>query len=135
MNLKELKAKGGLIPSALVPKEVTWKHVAADTGKEEEDTFTIYVRKHSFGTVERLFSGQDERNRSARYISESIMLGENGRDRLSFDDAFQLDTGLALIFIKAINDVNGTGSDEPKNSLPLIESGAISSPTESAAEQ
>lgn len=116
MDLKSLKDKGGIVSSALVPKEVTWKHTD-DAGEEQEDTFTIHVRKASFGTMEKLFVGNDDQSKSAALISQSVLL-DGGKEALSYEDAFQLDPSLAAVLMKAVNEVNAR-----KNSLPPMKSG------------
>ena len=112
MKLADLKAADGFVPTAPVACEVEWKH------GDETLAFTIHVKRHSFGTIEQLLSDKDdEKSRSAAYIAESILLGENGKEKLSYADAYALEPSLAAVFIKAINDVNGTG-DSAKNSNP-----------------
>lgn len=103
MDLKQLKAKGGIVSSALVPKEVTWKHT--DEEGEHEDTFTIHVRKASFGTMEKLFVGNDDQSKSAALISQSVLF-DGGKEQISYEDAYQLDPSLAAVFMKAVNEVN-----------------------------
>lgn len=112
MKLADLKAAGGFVPSAPVAIEVEWKR------GEESLKFTIHVKRHSFGTIEQLLSDKDdEKSRSAAYIAESILLGDAGKEKLSYADAYALEPSLAAVFIRAINDVNGTG-DSSKNSNP-----------------
>lgn len=112
--LADLKARGGFVPLAPVAKEVTWKHTD-ESGAEVEDTFTVYVKRQSFGAIESIWASGEERSKSAAYISQSIRLGEKGKDAISYEDAYQLDPGLAHVLITAINEVNGTGRKEPKN--------------------
>ena len=114
MNLAELKAKGGFVALAPVKREVTWIR-KTDAGEDEELKFTVYVKKHSFGTIEQIWSGEKDRSKSAAYIAASIRLGEKGQESMSYDEAYQLDTGLATVLIAAINEVNGTGDPKPKN--------------------
>jgi hypothetical protein len=117
MNLKELRERGGIVPSAPVKHEVTWTRLAED-GTEDSVTFTVHVRKHSFGMIERLFANDGkhpDRSRAATFISESILLGDDGSERISYEDAFQLDAGLARVLVDAINTVNATGGDAAKN--------------------
>jgi hypothetical protein len=101
MDLRELKAKGGFVSAEPVPVEVTWKH-----GKDA-DTFTVHVVKQSFGAVESLFKTTDDRSRSASFIAAAIRLGD-GKERMSYDDAYALDPSLATVMVEAINKVNGT---------------------------
>jgi hypothetical protein len=114
MNLAELKAKGGFVALAPVAKEVTWTH-KNDAGEEVKDTFTVFIKRHSFGTIEQIWAGESDRSKSASYIAQSVRLGERGKDALSYEDAFQLDPSLATVLIGAINEVNSTGKSEPKN--------------------
>lgn len=110
MKLADLKAKGGFVPSAPVAKEVEWDKDG------EKLAFTIHIKRHSFGTIERLFADKDdELSRSAAYIAASVCLGAGGKESMSYEDAYQLEPSLAAVFIKAINEVNGTGASEPKN--------------------
>jgi hypothetical protein len=114
MNINDLKAKGGFVPLAPIKKEVTWTRMN-DAGEEISDTFDIYVKRQSFGTIEAIWSGEKDRSKSADYISQSIRLGPGGKETLTYDEAYQLDTGLATAFIVAINEVNGTGDAKAKN--------------------
>lgn len=114
MNLDDLKAKGGFVPLAPVAKEVTWTR-KNEAGEEIIDTFTVYIKRHSFGAIESIWAGDGDRSKSAAYISQSVKLGLAGKESLTYEDAYQLDPGLATVLITAINEVNGTGKAEPKN--------------------
>lgn len=114
MNLAELKAKGGFVALAPVKREVVWKR-KNEAGEDEELRFNVFIKKHSFGTIEQIWSGEESRSKSAAYIAESVRLGEKGQEALTYEDAYQLDTGLATVLIAAINEVNGTGDAKPKN--------------------
>lgn len=109
MKLADLKTAGGFVPAKPVPVEVEWKH------GEDVTKFTVHVKRHSFGTIEQLLSDKDDdKSRSAAYIAASIRLGEDGKESMTYGDAYDLEPSLAGVFIKAINDVNGTGT-EAKN--------------------
>lgn len=129
MDLKTLKAKGGVISRGLVAKSVTWSHVDPQSGEQTEDTFEIHIVKHSFGSIERLYPNGSDRARGAEFIAQSVKLGDSGKESISYDEAYQLDPGLAMVFITAINEVNGTGG-AAKNSQPPTSSGVNLSPTE-----
>jgi hypothetical protein len=105
MDLRELKAKGGFVSAEPVPVEVTWKH-----GKDT-DTFTVHVVKQSFGAMEGMFEAATDRSRAATFIAACIRLGD-GKERMSYDDAYALDPSLATVMVEAINKVNG---GKPKN--------------------
>jgi hypothetical protein len=110
MDLKQLREMGGFIPSKPVKRTVTWQPLD-DNGQPAGDqlTFDIHVKKLSFGAIERLM---DERNvdraRMAAFISDSVSLGEEGKEKLSYQDAYQLDPTLATVFMQAVSVVNGT---------------------------
>lgn len=109
MDLNKLRELGGIIPQTPVIKQVTWTPPAIDGVAQEEVTFTVRVKKLSFGLVERLLADRENRSNMASIISGSIILGDEGTESLTYDDAFQLETGLANSLITAISDVNGTG--------------------------
>lgn len=136
MKLDELKQKGAFIPAAPVLKEVVWEHGDED-GNTIEDRFDVFVKRASFGEMERFHqvdSADPERSRSAIFISQSILLGDDASESMTYEDAYQLEPSLARAFVKVINDANGIGKKEPKNLQPLMSSGTSSSSTESAAE-
>ncbi|KPW32909.1 Uncharacterized protein ALO87_01120 [Pseudomonas syringae pv. apii] len=106
MNLAELKKKGGVVADILVKKEVEWKHLDVK-GKEVTEKFKVHVRRHTFGNMEGMFSGGEaETSPNARYLSLSIMLGEEGTEELPFSDAVNLDPALGFALMTAVNEVN-----------------------------
>ena len=109
MNLKQLKAKGGIVDAQPVKKDISWTHLDSKTGKQVTDTFTLHIRRQSFGVIERLFS-QDEsaQSRNASYLAASVSLGAEGDEALSYDDAFGLEPSLGFVILNAVNEVNGT---------------------------
>ncbi len=117
MDLKQLRERGAFIPAAPVAYEVSWTH--PDTlGSEVTDTFTVHVVKHSAGSVERLrqaVSRDQDKLWTPLLISESIRLGDDGSERLTFEDASRLDYGLATALVDAINSVNRLGTVAAKN--------------------
>lgn len=106
MKRADLKAAGAFVSSALVAKEVKWSR------GDEEMVFTIHVKRQSFGAMEKLFSADGDQSKSAKFISECVFLGDSGEERISYEDAYQLDPGLAAVFAQAVNEVNGA---KPKN--------------------
>lgn len=114
MKLNDLKAMGGFVPAEPVKREVSWTREV--DGKPETVEFTVFVRRQSFGSVERLLHVEnDDRSRSARFLSESILLGDDGKEKLSYEDAYRLEPGLAAVLMEAVADVNGTGRKQGKN--------------------
>lgn len=117
MDLQQLRDIGGLVSQTPVTKEITWTPPEKDGVKQEEVIFTVRVKKLSFGMVERLWSAVETEDRSnmAAIISASILLGDEGEERFSYEDAFQLEPGLARSLMVAIGEVNGTGAAAAKN--------------------
>lgn len=110
MDLTQLKAKGGVVSAALVKRPVEWKHEV--DGKEMTEKFTVFVRRISFGAVER---ANEEDSPSCALISRCVCLGEKGEEALSYEDAFQLEPGLAAALVEAVMSVNNLGKPEEKN--------------------
>lgn len=117
MKLKDLQKKGGFVPQQPKAREVTWKRTGPD-GNEISDTFTVFVRRQSFGGMERVLSidpNDPDRSRTAQYIAASICLGDAGEDTLSYADAYALEPSLAAVLLEAVNDANGVARGDPKN--------------------
>lgn len=106
MNLKDLKEKGGFVSSKPVKKEVVWKHKV--DGAEVDETFTIHVRPMSYGDIERIFIDpkDEDRSRTAALLSESVLLGDDAKERLTYTDAYQLAPSLAAALSKVVSEVN-----------------------------
>lgn len=128
MNLTQLKEKGGFVSSVPVKKSVTWKRMVDEaTGLppnedtkslvEAVDTFDVYIKRRSFGSVERLINEEEKQDRSkmAEFLASSILIGEGEElTGMTYTDAFQLEIGLAGVLIDAVNEVNGTGKQVKK---------------------
>ena len=111
MDLKQLREKGGFTSSTPVVKEVSWTHKLNGAEEDTTDTFTIHVKKLSFGAIERLLNDKDaDKQQMAAFIADTILLGDDGKGRLTYKDAFQLEPSLARVLMEAISAVNGTGS-------------------------
>lgn len=116
MNLKQLKAKGGIVDGQPIKKAVSWTHLDGKSGKEVTDTLTLHIRRQSFGVIERLFAqGESEQSRNASYLAACVSLGEEGTEALCYDDAFNLEPSLGFLMLNAVNEVNGTGGVAAKN--------------------
>ena len=105
MKLADLKKKGGVITDAFVKKSVEWTHNVK--GKDVIEKFDIHVRRHAFGVMEAMFiGGEAQKYRNARYLAASVFLGPEGAEELPFDDAVNLDPGLGIALLQAVNEVN-----------------------------
>jgi hypothetical protein len=72
------------------------------------DTFTVHVRRMSVGWLDRvLIPGADpNRSRTATLIAEAISFGETGAERMTYEEAYQLNFGLATALLEAFQKVN-----------------------------
>ena len=113
MKLAELEARGGMVDRSLVKKNITWKRVDAD-GKEDLVDFDIFIRKNSFGIIDSQLRVSDERSKSAQLISNGIMLGDDGEEAITYDQAFRLEPTLAYQMVQAFMEVNKIGQSAPK---------------------
>lgn len=105
MKLADLKKKGGVITDAFVKKSIQWTHSVKS--KPVTEKFDIHVRRHAFGVMEAMFTaGEEEKYRNARYLSASVFLGPEGEEALPYDDAVNLDPGLGVALLTAVNEVN-----------------------------
>ncbi|MCK0153855.1 phage tail assembly chaperone family protein, TAC [Alcanivorax sp. S6407] len=95
--------------------DATGKLVAVDnpnwvpTYKGEVVTFDAWVKQLSFGDVDRIRNTpvdpeNPSRSIEAVMISESIRLGKEGEEQLTYEQAFQLKPSLAAAFMKAIGE-------------------------------
>jgi hypothetical protein len=110
-SLKDLIDMKAFIPDELVPRQITFD---LDDGKGAQ-TFDIFVRRMSIGVHEAIWAdgGSLNPSKTARLLSEAIRLGEKGEEKLTYQQAFELNAKIALEMSKAITDVNGGG--ERKN--------------------
>lgn len=113
MKLADLKKAGAFVSNEPVKTQVTWKTGKKDAdGNDIEHTFDVFVIKHSFGTVEKIYSDKDEdRSKWATLLSKSIKLGDKGEETLTYEAAFQLDQNLAFALLNAVNEANGTAKN------------------------
>lgn len=103
MNLAQLQAAGAFVEAAPVKTAVTWTRQNA-AGEEVSDSFDVWVRRRSFGTFERVAMLGEDRSKSAKMLSECILLGEE-QEAISYEQAYQLDPSLAFALVQAVKDV------------------------------
>jgi hypothetical protein len=126
MKIRDLRAKGGIVDSALVPTEVTWIHDDDASGEQMVDTFTVHVRRMSVGWFDRALTAHagDDQSRAAAMIAECVLMGDKGEEHFSYEEAHQLHVGLANALLGAIQKVNRRGPDAgPKASAEETSSG------------
>lgn len=115
MKLEELRQRGGLLTMTPIPKKVTWKHTGPD-GEEIEDEFEIHVILKSAGSIDRYRSEMKKREEDgdsvvALFISSFVRLGVDGKEEISYEDAYALHPDLANVFFAALSEVNKLGGE------------------------
>ena len=109
-SLKELKALGAFVPDKPIKKQIRFK-----LDGDDEFVASIHVKKVGIGDYESLFlSDREERSRTAKAISELVTLGEDGKEKISFEDAYKLHPSLAGAMLSAINEVNASKKSSPR---------------------
>lgn len=116
-SIDDLVKLGGIVSAEPVERTVEW----------DGNTFTVLVKRISYGMVERVLikPDDDEQSRNAALISGSILLN-GGTESLTYEQAFQLKPSLAFALVDAIRSVNGMvleATDKPKNSRRKRNSG------------
>lgn len=102
LTLENLKNSGGFIASAPIKREIKFK-----LDDEQEVSGFIHVKRLSIGDYEKLFVlTPDDQSKTAHLISETVSLGENGEEKISFTDAYQLHPALAAAMLAEFNEVN-----------------------------
>ena len=105
LTLNDLNSSGAFVSAAPVKRSITF---TLDDG--EQRSGDIHVKRLSIGDHEKLFLGApDKESRTALLISEVITLGDDGRERISFEKAYQLHPSIAGAMIQQFNEVNKGG--------------------------
>ncbi len=132
MDKKSLKARGGFVSGKPVRRSIEWAHITPE-GEDVVDKFDIHIYPRSAGTMNQIRTlakeGKDERLLT---ISACIGLGERGEERLSYEEAHELDDGLQLVLVSAVM-VFWAAKADPKNSRPPTNSGTTSPDSSAAA--
>lgn len=81
---------------------------------EETLDFDVFIKRSRYGEIERIQQSEEGRSRLSMAISQCVFLGEEGKEQLTYEDAYDLAPTLATAFMIAIHEVNGT-SGKPKN--------------------
>lgn len=111
--LNDLLESGGFVSDELVKREIVWRRLNND-GVEVESKFDIYIKKQAFATVEAIHGNEADKAKLSKYVSESIV-DEKGNQVIPYEKAMLLHPALGMLFLAAVNEVNGTGAAKPKN--------------------
>jgi len=102
ISIDQLQQQGGFVDETPVEKTIQWK----PPGAKKAVSSTIMVARQSFGEVEESLNDVAERRGGAQMISMCVRLGADGKERLSYEQAYNLHPSLAWAMVKAINEVN-----------------------------
>lgn len=99
-SLKELQALGGFVGEP-VKKEITFK------ANGEDIKATIHVIELGIGDYEKAVESKEgDRSHMAHIISNFVRLGEGGKEKISYTDAYRLNPSLGGAMVNAFNEVN-----------------------------
>jgi hypothetical protein len=108
-NIAGLQSNAGLVSEDLVKRSAVWHH-----GGEDNDV-EFFVRRLAFGDIDRVYSREDPTNsQAAELIAMAVRLGEDGSEQMSYEQAYQLNAGLAMLFSDHVMSVNGVGDEKAK---------------------
>lgn len=106
-TLQDLKKIGAFAHAKPVQKTIRF-----DVDGEKMEAI-VHVRQLGIGDYEAIQRDEkDNDSFTARAISESILLGEGGKERISLKEAFRLKPSIANAMLEAFSEVNA-----PKKSL------------------
>lgn len=102
-TIKDLQALGAFVSDQTVEREIAFK-----IGGEDYKA-TIHVRRLSAGDYEELILSQQKgRSSMAEIISKAIRLGKDGRESMTFEQAYKLEQSVATAMVNAFNEVNAS---------------------------
>lgn len=101
IDVNKLLSLGAILSNTLIKKSVNW------VNGDNEYQFEVYIRKHSFGVVEKMFKDKEEsRGLMSQYIADTVFFDENAKTGFTYEQAFNLESSFAGALILAINEVN-----------------------------
>lgn len=105
MDINQLIEAGGFITDSLVEKEVTWERKDAD-GNDDNLTFKVRIKRQPFGALERIATMAEDKSKAAQIISDCVRFGDDGKQVMAYEKAYNLHPGLAAVLLGVINEVN-----------------------------
>ena len=119
MKLDDLIKKGGTVDTKLIKKTADWKR-PDDSGKEVVDEVSFYVRRASHAMFKQAFTDAvaedgSKVDQDSALIVAHIRLGDDGKEALTYEQAYSLEMNLSVLFIAAINEVYQAADPKPKS--------------------
>jgi hypothetical protein len=106
MNIDELKSLGGFADPAPTKIIVSWEN--SDGQKMSGDAWIV---RQSYGEIERAVNASEkDKSQGAMLISLCIRFGDDAKESLTYEQAYNLYPPFAFALIEAINEANA-----PKN--------------------
>lgn len=101
-NLSDILAKA-TVSSELVKRPVVWEKTDSEGNKTEEKFDVFVVSDASFAAVERIYLGDSENSgQMGRTICEYIRFGEDGSQKMTTEQASNLDPTLGMAFMTTL---------------------------------
>lgn len=132
-SFKALRSAGGIVSHEPVKRHIEWTTVDPESGEDVTYDADVWMLKQGAGSMLQV-SEEKTKEQITFALSKSVLL-ENDKGKLeliSYDDAFQLDPPLRRALWAEFEKFSGLGR---KNLVPMTNSSATSSSTESAEEQ
>lgn len=103
---KLVKQTEAFVDTMPVKKEIVWKRKDEDGTKKFR--FTVYVRRQNFAIFSNFIAAaQSTSDQSCKILVECLAKDEKGKQNLlTFEEAKNLNTELAILLLNAINEVN-----------------------------
>ena len=102
ISLQQLQERGGFVDTTPVSKEISWLD-----NEGEEVRGTVFVVRQPWGVVEQALMSSDKgRSHTADLLSKCIRLGAEGKEQMTYEQAYGLTPAVALAMTTAINEVN-----------------------------
>lgn len=109
-TVSELKKVGGILTGEVIERPVEWATLDKD-GKEVTHKFIVGIVKLGIAATERIYASNKEQSRWAMMVHEAIRLGADFKQRISYEDACNLDQGLFAALSEAAASINPKAED------------------------
>jgi len=108
MKLEDIEKNGGFVDGTLIKKSGIWKRINAETGGLDDFEFEYFVKLSSWLEYQDIFKGLNAANGlnpECLSIVACIRLGEDGSEKLTYEQAAKLDSGLFNAFRAGISEL------------------------------
>ena len=100
-TLKELRSLGGIVDPKPVQKDITFRI------GEDDVTASVYIKRLGVGEYEAIReSREDSKSLTALIIATAVTLGDEGKEKIPYDVAFNMAPSLANALVLKFHEVN-----------------------------